>query len=221
MKNVVLLGAGGHAKVVLDALQLSGYRVNGVISPDLVAMKATHWRGLPVLGADDALNLLSQETDLLANGLGMLPAQTRRRQLFLDVKMAGFQFVQVLHPAAVISDSAKLGEGVQVFAGAVIQADAEVADNVIINTRAVVEHDTYVGAHSHLAPGAVVCGQVAIGCDVFVGAGATVIQGIRVGDGAVIGAGTAVVRDLRAHIWCRGSTGVCVDKSDTGQIGEQ
>ncbi len=221
MIPVILLGAGGHAKVVLEILLMNGIAVQGVICPQLAAAQQTHWRGIAVLGADEVLDNLSPDAVLLANGLGMLPNQLRRMHLFLKMKSAGFHFVQVLHPTAVISDTAQLGEGVHVFAGAVIQADSVVADNVIVNTRAVVEHDAVIGAHSHIAPGAVICGHAQVGCEVFVGAGATVIQSISIGNQAVIGAGAVVVRHMPRQGKCRAAADVRSDKSDSVQIGEQ
>lgn len=221
MIPVILLGAGGHAKVVLEILLMNGIAVQGVICPQLAAAQQTHWRGIAVLGADEVLDNLSPDAVLLANGLGMLPNQLRRMHLFLKMKSAGFHFVQVLHPTAVISDTAQLGEGVHVFAGAVIQADSVVADNVIVNTRAVVEHDAVIGAHSHIAPGAVICGHAQIGCEVFVGAGATVIQSISIGNQAVIGAGAVVVRHLPIKGKCRPAAVVRRDTSDSAHIGDQ
>ncbi|MDF3125835.1 acetyltransferase [Rheinheimera sp. 1928-s] len=206
MQGVILLGAGGHAKVVLEMLQLTQTPVLGVSCPLLWAQKVQQWRGLAVLGDDDALTSYNPQQVKLVNGVGMMPQSQARYALFSKARQAGFEFINLVHPSAVVSPSVQLGQGVQIMAGAVIQADSNIADNVIINSRALVEHDCVIAAHSHIAPGAVLCGQVTVAEQVFVGAGATVIQGINIAAGAVVGAGTVVVKNLAAHATVRGGS---------------
>jgi UDP-perosamine 4-acetyltransferase len=206
MQGVILLGAGGHAKVVLEMLQLTQTKVLGVSCPLLWAQKVQQWRGVAVLGDDDVLTSYNPQQVKLVNGIGMMPQSQARYALFNKARQAGFEFINLVHPSAVVSPSVRLGQGVQIMAGAVIQADSNIADNVIINSRALVEHDCVIAAHSHIAPGAVLCGQVTVAEQVFVGAGATVIQGIKMGAGAVVGAGTVVVKDLAAYATVRGGS---------------
>ncbi|MBY0417853.1 MAG: acetyltransferase [Pararheinheimera sp.] len=208
MQGVILLGAGGHAKVVLEMLQLTQTKVLGVSCPLLWAQRVQQWRGLAVLGDDDVLNKYNPAQVKLANGVGMMPQSQARYALFRKARQAGFEFINLVHPSAVVSPSVQLGQGVQIMAGAVIQPDSKIADNVIINSRALVEHDCVIAAHSHIAPGAVICGQVTVAEQVFVGAGATVIQGIKMGAGAVVGAGTVVVKDMAAYTTVRGVSAV-------------
>ncbi len=208
MQGVILLGAGGHAKVVLELLQLTQTQVLGVSCPLLCAQQVQQWRGLAVLGDDDVLNRYNPAQVKLVNGVGMMPHSQARYGLYRKARQAGFEFLNLVHPSAIVSSSAQLGQGVQIMAGAVIQADSKIADNVIINSRAVIEHDCVVAAHSHIGPGAVLCGQVTVGEQVFVGAGATVIQSIEIAEGAVVGAGTIVVKNLDAYATVRGPSAV-------------
>lgn len=208
MQGVILLGAGGHAKIVHELLLAMNIPVIGVICPQLALAQVALWRGLKVLGGDDALREF-QPTDVrLVNGVGMMPFVQTHFELYSKALLAGFSFQNLIHPSAYVSPSVQIGQGVQIMAGAVIQADAILADNIIINTRAVVEHDCNIMSHCHIATGAVLCGQVHLAPRVFVGAAATIIQGVKVGTRAVIGAGTVVVKDVVAHATMRGAKAV-------------
>lgn len=184
MAEIYVLGAGGHAKVLIDALKLCGIQIAGVAEP----------------GDDEAL--LDKRTDsiLLVNGVGGVGDTVPRRRVYEKFKQRGFRFATVRHPAAIVADDVELGEGVQIMAGAVVQPGARIGDNTIVNTRAVVDHDCDIGNHCHIAPGATLSGMVTLGEGAHIGAGATVIQSVKIGAGAVIGAGAAVVRDVPAGV---------------------
>lgn len=192
-KPVILLGAGGHAGVLLDALHLNGVEVLGYVAPK----QAIEEIELKYLGDDEYVTKLSADEIELANSVGGLTLD-RRECLYDDFKALGYRFAQVIHPSAVISDSATLGEGVQIMAGAVVQAGVSLADNVIINTRASVDHDCFVNRHCHVAAGAVLAGNIHVGEKTLIGAGATVIQGIAIGPDCIVGAGAVVISDVGA-----------------------
>lgn len=193
---LVLLGAGGHAKVLLSLIRAAEMEVVGVCDPTLAVRGTKEWRGIKVLGDDEALNAINPNSVGLVNGIGHLVASIARRTVFERFKEKGFSFPVLVHPAAWVDQSSLLNEGVQVMAGAVIQADVTVGVNSIINTGASVDHDCYLGSHIHVAPGATICGHVCLSDLVFVAAGATIIQAINVGESAIIGAGATVVRNL-------------------------
>lgn len=196
--NMVMLGAGGHAKVLLSLAKASGLHVIGVCDPELHRSGVLIWRGITVLGGDDELGSLDPSRVGLINGIGQVVGSNLRRTIYESAVAKGFQFPPLIHPSACVDDSAVLGQGVQIMAGAIIQPDVTLGCNTIINTRASVDHDCNVAAHVHIAPGATLCGNVQIGTGAFVGAGATVIQGLMLGECAVVGAGTVMVRDLAA-----------------------
>jgi sugar O-acyltransferase (sialic acid O-acetyltransferase NeuD family) len=191
-RRVILLGGGGHARVVLDAVRAAGTEVAGFVDRDPSARLAE----LPHLGDDDALLAMPAEDVLLVNGLGSVTSTAARSALHERFTAAGFQFAAVVHPAATIADDAEIESGAQVMAGAVVQTGARIGANALVNTCASVDHDSVVGAHSHVAPGAVICGGVSIGPEVHVGAGAVVVQGVTVGANALIMAGAVVTRDV-------------------------
>jgi sugar O-acyltransferase (sialic acid O-acetyltransferase NeuD family) len=190
---VIVLGAGGHARVLLEALSLADVPVLGVACPEHAALGRS-WLGQPVLGDDDAVLARPPGDVMLVNGVGSTRSVASRRALFLRFRERGYRFAQVIHPFSWVSPSASLAEGAQVMAGAVVQSGARIAENVLVNTRAVVEHDCEIGAHVHLASGCVLCGTVRIGAGTHVGAGATVIQNVRIGADCLVAAGAVVVR---------------------------
>jgi len=191
----ILLAGGGHARVVLEALRAQGASVLGVTERDPAGFAGLP--GLECLGDDQAILSRSPDSVLLVNGLGSVDSTRSRRKLFEDFKARGYRFATLVHPSAVVSDSATLGEGAQIMAGAVVQAGAMVGDNVIVNTRACVDHDCRIGAHVHLAPGTVLSGNVTIDDGAHLGTGSVVIQGIHIGEDALVAAGAVVLRDVR------------------------
>lgn len=195
MIQVVGVGAGGHAKVVLDILRLMNeYRVVGLLDPNCVGESVS---GVPVLGGDELLPGLRAESVATAFiGVGGVGDNTLRIKLFEKVQAAGFSFINAIHPAAVLAPSVQLGQGVAIMAGAIVNPDTCIGDNVIINTGAIVEHDCEIALHAHISPGAVLCGGVRVGMGAYIGAGATVRQYVMVGERALVGAGAVVIKDV-------------------------
>ena len=195
-KPLILIGAGGHAKVVLALAVAAGRKVVGVCDPLLAREGASVWNGISVLGDDSALNQIDSSAMELINGIGQLVGSPLRKTVFQRFFGAGYHFATLIHPTAWVAPDVKLAEGVQVMAGAVIQPDAQVGENSVINTKASIDHDCVIGAHVHIAPGATLCGNVQLDQGVFVGAGAVLIQGLHVGRDAVVGAGVTLTRNL-------------------------
>jgi len=197
-KPVVLLGSGGHAKVLLGMLQRCGCEIAGVTDPARVP--GSEWLGCRILGGDEAVSRFEPDQVLLVNGMGSLPHDGgMRRTLFDDFTAAGYRFLSVLDPAAFVADQVRLAAGVQVMAGAVIQVGVLIAENCIVNSGAIVDHECRIGRHVHIAPGAVLSGGVEIGDGAHIGTGAVVIQGIHIGSGSIVGAGSVVTKDVGAR----------------------
>ncbi|GKW49727.1 acetyltransferase [Halomonas sp. NCCP-2165] len=201
---VILLGAGGHAKVVLDILLALNRQVLGVCDPQLASNDMTGWRGLPVLGGDDEILNYPPDTLELANGVGSMPGNWLRRRLHEHFVKKGYRFATLVHPTAVLGTGVSLGHGAQVMAGSIVQADSHIGDDTILNTAVRLDHDGRIGSHAHLAPGVVISGCVTVEERAHIGPGATLIQGVTVGADAVVGAGTVVIRDIPA---CHQQTG--------------
>jgi len=192
---VILIGAGGHARVLLDALALNQVAVLGLTDAD----RGKHGQlleGSRVLGDDSVLERFAPQTTLLVNALGSTDTMRPREQAYERLRALGYRFMTVVHPSAVVAKSAQLGEGVQLMAGAIVQPGASVGDNSLVNTGAQLDHDCVVGRHVHLAPGATLSGAVRVGNASHIGTGATVVQGITIGARCLIAAGAVVTADV-------------------------
>jgi len=193
----VLVGGGGHAAVVLEAIRATGLiDPQGVLDAD-PARRGGNLSGIPILGGDEAWpELVRQGLRRFVAAIGSTGDTGLRRRVFERMVSQGGVGLTIRHPTAVVSPSAVLGAGCQVLAGAIVNTGAAIGRNVIVNTGAIVEHDCRIGDHTHLATGCRLAGGVEIGEGTHVGIGATVIQGIRIGRDAVIAAGAVVIRDV-------------------------
>lgn len=194
MSDLVILGVGGHARVLIAALELQGITPIGCLAP--LAPGAAWPSAVAYLGDDGELSKLDPSRIEIVNGIGSVGSTTVRRDLYLAVKSRGFTFAPVIHPSAIVSAGATLGEGAHVMAGAIVQTGAWIGDNVLVNTGAIIDHDCRIASHCHIATGACLSGAVELAEGVHVGTGAAIIQGIRIGANALIGAGSVVVRDI-------------------------
>ncbi len=194
-QRLLVLGAGGHARVVLDILfQQADRHVVGLLDNN-PALHGRRIDGVPVLGPIDALTELAEQHDARAvivaigdNGV--------RRGLARQVLRAGLSLTNAVHPSATLAESVTVGRNVVVAAGAVICAHSQVGDSVILNTGCLIDHFTMVGEGAHVCPGARVAGRVKIEPGAFVGIGATVVPKVTIGCEAIVGAGAVVLADV-------------------------
>jgi sugar O-acyltransferase (sialic acid O-acetyltransferase NeuD family) len=193
--RLVILGAGGHARVVLDAARtMTGVEIVGLVGTDRDRGPID---GAPIVGTDaDLLALRAKGATHAVVAVGSIEPGPLRAALFERIRAAGLEAAVVVHRDATVSPTASVGEGSVVFAGAVVNAGARVGRNAIVNTAAVVEHDCVVGDHAHVSPGAVLGGATRVGAGAHVGIGATVIQGLVIGSGAFVAAGAVVIADV-------------------------
>lgn len=190
---VIVIGGGGHAKVLASTLLLCKKRVLGFVdlnptSPSLL--------GIRCLGVDKVVALYPPGDVQLVNGVGSTGSAARRQDVYDRFSRDGYSFANVIHPSANIALEAQIEDGVQIMAGAVIQPGSQIGSNAIVNTGAIIDHDCIVGSHAHIAPGAVLSGGVLVGAGAHVGTRACVIQGVSIGDGSIVGAGAVVIRDV-------------------------
>lgn len=196
--NCIVLGGGGHAKVVIDCLQsLDGIDVVGVLDAGNAMDASACVLNVPVLGGDELLaGLKDRGVTHFALGFAGIGPNAARERLFQLALQTGLQSLTVIHPSAVVSKGASVGAGVQIFAGAIVNVAAVLGEGCIVNTGSIVEHDAVMEPFSHLASGARIAGGVTIGRRAFIGSGATVIQGVTVGHDAIVGAGAVVISDV-------------------------
>lgn len=194
--KIILLGCGGHAKSVIDAIEAAGkYQIAGMI--DSIYPNDFEYRGYKVIGCDEQLQEIYDSGICYAFVcVGFLGIGRIRNRLYNELKRIGFVLPVIMDPSAVLARDVIIGEGCFVGKRAVINSHASIGAMSIINTAAVVEHDCIIGDFCHIAVSSVSCGSVYIGNNSFVGANATIIQGINVGDNAIIGAGSLVIKDV-------------------------
>ncbi len=194
---VILLGVGGHAKVLLDILLEQNIEVLGIAEKDGADLP-TDLYGVPVIGNDSDVQQYPPDKVAIVNGIGSIGSTALRQKIYEKFKRKGYCFTQVIHPGAVVSRRAELGEGVQVMAGAVVNIGTRIQENSIINTNASVDHDCDIGAHVHIAPGVTLSGGVTVGDGSHIGTGASVIQGREISANVIVGAGAVVVNNIEA-----------------------
>jgi sugar O-acyltransferase (sialic acid O-acetyltransferase NeuD family) len=200
MERIAVLGAGGHAKVVVDALLSIGcFEIVGLVVADTEAAEGL--LGIGVVGDHAVLPaLLASGVTALAMGVGSIGDVSAREQLFESCLRDGFSFPAIVHPAASVSAHAEVGDGAYVGPHATVCAGARLGFGCIVNSGSVVDHDCTVGDFAHVAPGAALSGNVAVGRGAHIGTGAAVAHGISIGAGALIGAGAAVVDDVPERV---------------------
>jgi sugar O-acyltransferase (sialic acid O-acetyltransferase NeuD family) len=196
--DIVLIGAGGHGKVVQDAIRLEGrHRVVGFLDAD-PSLHGSEVAGVPVLGGP---NLLDKLLARKIRGVFVSIGDNRTRANYMaEAEGAGLELVSAIHPKAVVADTAAIGRNVLIAAGAIVSVDVNISDGAIINTAASVDHECAIGRAAHVAPGARLAGRVSVGQMAFIGLGAMVIQCLNIGDGATVGAGAVVRQDVPASV---------------------
>ena len=193
---LLVIGAGGHARVVVDVAEKQGrYRVVGFLD-DRPSLAGTSFMGYPVLGGRDVL----RREDLPSHAFVAIGAPRAREAWQQHLEERGFQIATLLHPSSQVGREVVLGGGCVLMAGAIVNSGSRVGRGVIVNTAASIDHDCEVGEFAHIAPGARLAGGVQVGSRAHVGIGSCVLQNVVIGDDAVVGGGAAVVRSVPAGI---------------------
>lgn len=188
-QGTMIIGASGHAKVVLSTVLANGVNVIGFLDDNQV-ISGTMLSGYPVLGPVE--QLVSRKCAAAIMGIG----NNATRLSLADRYSAYTKWQTYVHPTAYIHPSVKVGRGTVVLAGAIIQPDVVIGDHCIINTGATIDHDCIIGNFVHLAPGVHLAGAVHVGEGSFMGIGSVTIQEIKIGDWVQVAAGSVVIRNL-------------------------
>lgn len=194
MCKVILVGGGGHARVVSEAIRANTdrFRLIGFVDPSPAA-DAVATLAVPHLGGDDAISRYPNVQ--LALGLGEIGSANVRRSVVVRIGPAR-RWVAIVHPRAYVSPHARLELGVVVLTAAIVHPGVRLAAHVLVNTGAIVEHDVVLGEHVIVSPGAVIGGGAVIDDGAFIGLGAIVRDHVRIGASAVVGMGAVVTRDV-------------------------
>lgn len=203
MNNILIFGASGHAKVIIDIVEKQAkYKIAGII--DLSEQK--EFFGYPILGGDDALPEITKNLNIRC-GIIAIGDNYKRKKLSEKILnlVPDFEFVTAIHPATNIARDVTINSGTVIMAGATINSSTNIGKHVIINTNSTIDHDAVMQDFSSLAPGVTCGGDVKIGKLSAICLGANIIHGITIGDNTVIGAGSTVINNQEDNIVALGT----------------
>jgi sugar O-acyltransferase (sialic acid O-acetyltransferase NeuD family) len=189
--NLLLIGAGGHARACIDVVEKQNYyRISGLVGNlDEVRQKRF---GYEVIGSDHDLEKLAENHPYALIAVGQIQSAEIRIRIFRRLVTIGFKLPVIVAPSAYVSPHADIGIGTIVMHGAMVNAGAKVGENCIINTRALLEHDVKVGNQCHISTGVILNGCVGVGDNSFIGSGSIIREGVILGNTCFIGMGVLV-----------------------------
>ena len=197
MNEIILIGAGGHARSCIDVIELTGlYKIAGLVEKN--DANSNESLGYPVLGTDDDLSNLRKEYKFALVSVGQIKSAEIRIKLFQLLRGMDYMLPVIVSPRAYVSKRAQIGDGTIVMHDAMVNANAMIGENCIINNKAMIEHDAVIGDHCHIATGAIINGDVKVGRECFFGSGSVTKQGIQIGNNCVIGAGVVLKHNVES-----------------------
>ena len=191
MKDIILIGGGGHCKSVIDVIEQEGkFKIAGIVDkPELLDSKVL---GYSVIGNDSDLSSLVKKYQCALITVGQIKSPDLRIKLFSLANKVGFFLPSIISPRAYVSKHAVVGKGTIVMHDVLINTNAKIGDNCIINTKSIVEHGSNIGDHCHISTNAVINGDVVVGSGSFIGSGAVTKEGIRINDNFFAKAGSII-----------------------------
>ncbi len=194
-KTALVIGAGGHARVVGSILHANGMNIHGFLDDNYTVDSVEIIKHAPLVGKPEDITNYQPHLHEIFIAIG---DNQKRRQFFHCASVAGYELPSLTHPSALIESDCSIGKASQICIGAILATEVAIAEGVIVNSGSSIDHECKVGAFTHIAPGAILAGRVTVGKEVFVGIGAKIAQGLHIGDGAIIGAGSIVLKDVPA-----------------------
>ncbi len=197
-KNLILIGAGGHARSCIDVIEQEGkFKITGIVG--LESELGLQVNGYEVIATDKNLSTLKGKAQFALIALGQITSPDLRVSLYQRASRAGFDLANVVSPSAYVSPSAQISNGTIVMHGAIINAGVRIGSNCIINSRALLEHDTQVLDNCHISTGVILNGGVLVEEGCFIGSGTIVKEGVAIGERSVVGMGSLLRTNLNAN----------------------
>lgn len=194
-QRILIFGASGHAKVVIDVVEKQDIMRIGFLADDNTELHGHEFCGYPVKG--DRHSLLNQVTGTGMRFIVAVGKNQTRAEIANWLELHGISAAPpAIHPSAQLARGAVIGVGTVLMAGSVVNSDSVIGRNSIVNTGAGIDHDCIIGDAVHIAPGATLCGGISVGDGALIGAGAVLLPNIRIGKNAIIGAGSVVLNDV-------------------------
>jgi UDP-perosamine 4-acetyltransferase len=192
----VLLGAAGHAKVIIEIFQeAQDWEVVGCLSADAPGGSV---KGIPILGDDSELEAVLKRG--VTHAFAAIGDNRIRSRVCDRLQQAGFRLINAVSHRAIVSPSVRMASGIAIMPGAVINAESDIGAGAIVNTGATIDHDCCVGSFSHIGPGSNLAGGVRVGTGAFLGVGSRVIPNIEIGEWSILGAGSVAIADIPPRV---------------------
>ncbi len=195
MKELIIIGAGGHARPVIDVAISLGHEIIGIIDVNYTGAQE-RVMGVNVIGG---MNRITEFAPDLVQVFIAVGDNTKRKSITEEVISYNFDIPTLVHNSSIVSSTVKMGKGVFINAGAIINAMATIGSGAIINTGVIIEHETLVGDFAHIAPGVSIAGRVGIGACTFIGIGTSVIDKINIGENVIVGTGSTIIKDIESN----------------------
>ena len=195
MNDIILIGAGGHARACIEVIESGGqYKIAGLVEKDEIIDEKKI--GYPIIGVDEDLETLRQKYTYALVTVGQIKSPKTRIKIYKTLKKLEYQLPVVISSSAYLSKYTEIYEGTIIMHGALLNAGVEIGANCIINNMALVEHDVKIGNHCHIATGAILNGEIQVGEGTFIGSGVITKQSITIGENCVVGAGCVIKKNL-------------------------
>lgn len=197
MTEIIIIGSGGHAKVVIDIIhQMNTFSIYGLTS--LTLKKESSFCGYPILGDDTVLKNIKAENGInyIAMGVGGFKDNIHRSAIYSELKSIGFNFINAVHPSSFISSTVQIGEGVTIYPGSVINTGAKIGNNVIIAAGVSIDHEAIIGDNVLISTGSSIGAYSTIRNGALIALGSRVVAGLTVGCNSIVAAGAVVINDI-------------------------
>jgi UDP-perosamine 4-acetyltransferase len=209
MSETVIVGAGGHARVLVDVLASRGVTLHGLLDPNLPV--GADVGGIHVLGDDSWLDNHRERNPRVVIGIGSTGSVRARVNIFDSLRQQGHHVVGAVHLSTIEGSNCRIDQTAQVLPGCVINHSATIGANVVLYSGVIVEHDCTISDHAYLSPRVTLCGGSTVGARSFIGAGATVLPGVTIGADVIVGAGAVVTRNVPEGLTVMGVPAKVVD----------
>tara|TARA_B100001123_G_C15229965_1_gene994742 strand:- start:516 stop:1130 length:615 start_codon:yes stop_codon:yes gene_type:complete len=196
MEKILIIGAGGHAKSVIDVVESTKkYKIIGLIDNNTKINNKKIFK-YEILGSNKDLKIMRKTCKFAIVGIGQIKSAQKRINNFELLKKLRFQIPKIFSTTSYISKNTIVGDGTVIFHGVYVNAGASIGDNCIINTRSIIEHDVKIGNHCHVSTGATLNGGVILGDNSFVGSGAVIKENVKIGKNCIVAAKSFLKKDL-------------------------
>ena len=203
MKKIIIIGSGGHSRVVIDTIENIGFNIFGIIDINYKSQKEKIFN-YKIIGDITIVESLNPKNYDIVLAIG---DNNKREEYFSKLLYKGFTIPTIIHPTAILSKKVIIGNGVFINSGAIINAGVEIADNTIINTGSIIEHEVKIKENCHICPGVKIGGRVSIGKNTFIGIVSSIKDYIQIGDNVKVGAGSVIINNIKKGLTVVGVPG--------------